>query len=112
MSSVPNRIDTAFARARAERRLALFPYLMAGYPSLDTTKPLIEAAVRAGADGLEIGVPFSDPLADGATIQRAGEVALANGSSLAWTLEQIDQVRSRVNAALLLMTYYNPVHHY
>src|SRR5437016_198383 len=98
MTSVPNRIDGAFAKARAENRLALFPYLMAGYPTLDATVPLIEAAVGAGADGLEIGVPFSDPLADGATIQRAGEVALANGSSLAWTLEQVRRVRSRVDA--------------
>jgi tryptophan synthase alpha chain len=107
-----NRIDTAFERARAEGRVGLFPYLTAGYPALDATERLAEAAVKAGADGLEFGVAFSDPLADGATMQRASEVALANGASLAWTLERVQRLRSRLDVPLVLMTYYNPVHHY
>jgi hypothetical protein len=107
-----NRIDTAFERARAEGRVGLFPYLTAGYPALDATERLAETAVESGADGLEFGVPFSDPLADGATMQRASEVALANGASLAWTLERVQRLRSRLDVPLVLMTYYNPVHHY
>jgi tryptophan synthase alpha chain len=112
MSAGPNRIDTAFERIRAAGRVGLFPYLTAGYPALDATERLAEAVIRAGADGLEFGVPFSDPLADGATMQRASEVALANGASLAWTLERVDHLRGRLDVPLVLMTYYNPVHHY
>jgi tryptophan synthase alpha chain len=107
-----NRIDSAFERVRADGRVGLFPYLTAGYPSLDATERLAVAMVESGADGLEFGVPFSDPLANGATIQRASEVALANGASLAWTLERVQNLRTRLDVPLVLMTYYNPVHHY
>src|SRR5437868_1838628 len=88
-----NRIDAAFDRVRVEGRIGLFPYLTAGYPVLDATERLAAAAVRSGADGLELGVPFSDPLADGATLQRASERALANGASLPWTLELVQRLR-------------------
>lgn len=107
-----NHIDAAFQRLRASGRLGLFPYLTAGFPALDVSGALAVAAIEAGADGLELGVPFSDPLADGATLQRASEVALENGASLAWTLELARGVRERADAPLLLMTYYNPVHHF
>jgi tryptophan synthase alpha chain len=107
-----NRIDSTFESVRAERRLALFPYLMAGFPTLDATERLAAVALESGADGLELGVPFSDPLADGATIQRAGEVALRNGASLAWSMDVATRLRAKLAAPLILMTYYNPIHHY
>ena len=66
--------------------MGLFPYLTAGFPALGATEPLALAAIEAGADGLELGVPFSDPLADGATMQHASEIALRNGASLSWTI--------------------------
>lgn len=107
-----NRIDVTFRALRATGRMALLPYLTAGYPTLDATERLALAAFRAGADGIELGVPFSDPLADGATLQHASEVALRNGASLAWTLGIAARLRRQVEAPLILMTYYNPVHRY
>ncbi|MEA2639931.1 MAG: tryptophan synthase alpha chain [Chloroflexota bacterium] len=107
-----NRIDETFARLRANDQMGLFPYLTAGFPDLDATEPLAIAAIEAGADGLELGVPFSDPLADGATMQHASEIALRNGASLSWTIELTRRLRARTNAPLNLMTYYNPVFHY
>ena len=85
---------------------------MAGFPTLDATERLAHAAVEAGADGLELGMPFSDPLADGTTIQRAGEVALRNGISLAWTIDLAARLRARLSVPLIVMTYYNPIHRY
>jgi tryptophan synthase alpha chain len=92
--------------------MGLFPYLTAGFPALDATETLAVAAVEAGADGLELGIPFSDPLADGTTMQRASEVALANGASLSWTLGLTRRLRARIDVPLTLMTCYNPVHCY
>jgi len=107
-----NRIDRTFEALAAAGRIGLFPYLIAGFPSLDATERLAVATVEAGADGLELGVPFSDPLADGTTIQRAGEVALRNGASLTWTVELANRLRARLDVPLILMTYYNPIHRY
>jgi tryptophan synthase alpha chain len=107
-----NRIDAAFERLKADGRLGLFPYLMTGFPTLDATMGLAEAAVEAGADGLELGVPFSDPLADGTTIQRAGEVALRNGATLAYSIELVARLRAHLSIPLILMTYFNPIHRY
>ncbi len=107
-----NRIDTAFAALRAAGRVGLFPYLTAGYPTLAATEELAMTAVEAGADGLELGVPFSDPLADGTTLQRASEVALRGGASLTWALGLAARLRRRTPAPLIGMTYYNPVHRY
>jgi tryptophan synthase alpha chain len=111
-SALPNRIDATFAELRRAGRVGLFPYLTAGFPALDATERLTLAAVEAGADGLELGIPFSDPLADGATLQHASEVALTNGASLAWALGLTRRLRARVDVPLILMTYYNPVHRY
>jgi tryptophan synthase alpha chain len=107
-----NRIDRVFLDARAEGRLGLFPYLTAGYPELDATEPLALATFAAGADGIELGVPFSDPIADGATMQRAGEVALRNGASLAWTLDLAAKLREQADGAIAIMSYFNPIHHF
>ncbi len=104
-----SRIAATFARLQAQRRTALMPYLMVGYPERDSALELAPALEAAGADLFEIGVPFSDPLADGATIQRAAETALANGVRLAFCLETIATLRARGLAApLVLMGYFNP----
>ncbi len=105
-----NRIDLKFQALKAEGRLGLFPYLTMGFPALELSEPLALAALEAGADGLELGIPFSDPVADGVTLQRASEKALANGVTPSWTLELAARLRARTDAPLLAMTYYNPVY--
>ena len=103
------RIERAFLRARAEQRMAVAVYLTVGYPDLDSSVALARAALDGGADVIELGVPFSDPLADGATVQRASEAALRNGVTLARCIETGAQVaREPVDAAVLLMGYTNP----
>ncbi len=106
------RIEATFTRLRAEGGRALIPYLTAGDPDLSTTGRLVEEAAVRGADLIELGLPFSDPLADGPTIQRAGTRALAAGASLARVLDLASSLRRRVPAPLLLMTYLNPLHRY
>lgn len=103
------RIDAAFARARAEGRICLIPYVMAGYPDAAASEALALGLARAGADVLEIGVPFSDPLADGATIQHAGQVALNGGMTPGGALELAEKIHRQVATPLVLMGYYNPV---
>ncbi|MFT4249140.1 MAG: tryptophan synthase subunit alpha [Pseudomonas sp.] len=104
------RIETVFQRLRGESRKALIPFITAGDPSLEATVPLMHALVRAGADVIELGVPFSDPMADGPTIQRSSERALARGAGLAYVLEAVQEFR-REDAAtpVVLMGYLNPV---
>jgi tryptophan synthase alpha chain len=103
------RIQAAFARARAEDRAAFMPYYMAGYPDVATSFEVMMALAAAGADMIEVGVPFSDPLADGPTIQAAAQVALTHGVSPAGVLHLIYQLRQRgVTIPCNLMGYYNP----
>jgi tryptophan synthase alpha chain len=105
-----SRIGKTFDRLRRAGRAALMPYLAMGYPQRDSALSLVPAAVAAGADLVELGVPFSDPLADGATIQAASQQALANGMSLALCLEQAATLRAKgVAVPLVLMSYYNPI---
>jgi tryptophan synthase alpha chain len=103
------RIGDRFARRRAEERPAFVPFLTAGDPSLDRT---VDAAVeleKAGADVLELGVPFSDPLADGPVIQRSSERALARGVTLEAVLGVVRRIRQKSELPLLLFSYYNPL---
>ncbi|HEV8228885.1 MAG TPA: tryptophan synthase subunit alpha [Candidatus Limnocylindria bacterium] len=102
------RLERAFAGARAERRLAIVIYLTVGYPDRASTAPLLRAALDGGADILELGVPFSDPLADGTTVQRAGEVALRQGVTLADCIAEAAAVIRERDCAALLMGYTNP----
>ncbi len=102
------RIARAFARATSEHRLAVAIYLTVGYPDRALTGALLRAALDGGADVLELGVPFSDPLADGATVQRASEAALANGITVADCLTEARSVVADRDAAVLLMGYANP----
>ena len=104
-----SRIAEAFERARGEKRSAFIPFITAGDPSPTSTVPLCEALSRAGADIIELGVPFSDPLADGPTIQKASQRALEQGVGLARSLELAAATRARVATALVLFTYYNPI---
>ena len=106
------RIGERFARRRAERKPAFVAFLTAGDPSLDATVDAAVALDRAGADVLELGVPFSDPLADGPVIQRASERALARGVTLPRVLETVPRIRERSGLPLLLFSYYNPLLQY
>ncbi len=102
-------IAQTFARLKAEGRGALMPYLMVGYPEKDSLETLAPALEAAGADLFEIGVPFSDPLADGATIQRASEQALRNGVNVAFAIASVAKLRAiGVKVPLVMMGYYNP----
>ena len=105
-----NRIDAKFARLQAAGRKALVPFVTAGDPSLEATIPAMHALVEAGADLLELGVPFSDPMADGPVIQRSSERALARGAGLAYVLGCVRTFRERDAATpVVLMGYLNPV---
>jgi tryptophan synthase alpha chain len=105
-----SRLEATFARLRERGERALMPYFMAGDPSLAETRRLVAAAERAGADVIELGAPFSDPIADGPVIQRAGTRALAAGASLPRVLELVAGLRADgVRLPIALMTYYNPV---
>jgi tryptophan synthase alpha chain len=104
-----SRISETLAQIKSRGRFALMPYLMAGFPERDSLLELAPALEAAGADLFEIGVPFSDPLADGATVQRAGQRALENGVRLSLCIEMVAALRARgVVAPLVLMGYYNP----
>jgi tryptophan synthase alpha chain len=101
------RIAEAFRRAIAEGRAALMPYMMAGFPDRETSLAVAEAYVEGGADLIELGVPFSDPLADGPTIHAAATTALANGATMDGALEVCGSVAERV--PVVLMTYSNMI---
>ena len=102
-------ITETFARIRAEKRSGLVTYTTAGDPDLARSGDILQALDRAGADVIEVGVPFSDPLADGPVIQRATERALAAGGSLRATLALIKMIRPRVAAPIVLFSYANPL---
>jgi tryptophan synthase alpha chain len=104
-----SRIAPTFARLKAEHRLALIAYLTVGYPRLDVTPSLVEAAAQSGADAIELGIPFSDPLADGRTIQAASHVALTGGMTVKRALEAAAAARKKTDVPLLFMTYLNPI---
>lgn len=104
-----SRIAETFARLRAADRTGLITYVTAGDPSLERTRDLLPVLARAGADVIELGVPFSDPLADGPVIQRATERALAAGTTLDGVLDLVAGVRASLATPLVLFTYANPV---
>jgi tryptophan synthase alpha chain len=104
-----SRLDVTFAGLRARGARALIPYFTAGDPSLAATADLMLEASRQGADVIELGVPFSDPLADGPVIQRATQRALAAGVTLPRVLEMVRELRSDLTTPLVFMIYYNPI---
>ena len=104
-----NRLKAALERAHVEQRSALIVYLCAGDPDLDTTAELLLACAAAGADVIELGMPFSDPTADGPVIQRASERALRSGTTLRGVLALVERVRKHSQVAIALFGYYNPI---
>lgn len=107
-----NRIDACFARLRQKDEKALITYLMAGDPDLKATRELVLSLERGGADIVELGIPFSDPLADGPVIQTASQRALAEGVNPQQVIQMVAEVRSSSDIPIALMTYYNPVFRY
>ncbi len=107
-----SRIPAAFRRLKKNNEAALVPYLTVGYPSIEATRTLLPVIARQGADLIELGVPFSDPLADGATIQRASQAALEAGITLSDCLQVAAEARRSNEVPLLMMSYFNPIHKY
>src|SRR6266540_1687524 len=107
-----SRISQTFEHLQKTHERALIPYVTAGDPDLEMTKTLVREMVRRGGDIIEIGVPFSDPLADGPIIQRASQRALQRGTTLRKILQTVSELRHEVDVPLVLMTYYNPVLRY
>ena len=105
-----NRLDSTFRRLKTEGRKALITYLMAGDPSLAETEQLVLELEKAGADVIELGVPFSDSIADGPVIQQAAERALRSGTTLRAVLSMVRRVRARSGVPLVFMAYYNSIH--
>ena len=108
-----SRIQTTFSRLKAQGRTALIPYVMAGFPFADITPDLMRGMVKAGADVIELGIPFSDPSADGPVIQKAGEKALSLGVGLRSVLDMVQSFRlHNTTTPVVLMGYANPVERY
>ena len=107
--TLASRIPAAFERARAEKRTGLITYVTAGDPDMVRSADILYGLDRAGADVLEVGIPFSEPLADGPVIQRATERALAGGATAAGVLDLVSRVRRAVKAPIVLFTYANPL---
>ncbi len=109
MTSTATRISRRFDALRRSGELGLVAYVTAGDPTLDTTEAIVPALAEAGADVIELGIPFSDPIADGPVIQRASERALRSGTTLAGVLGLVHKIRQRSDVPLVLFSYYNPV---
>ena len=106
-----SRIDTTFARLRAENRKAFVAYIMAGDPDRETSSRVLAGLPGAGVDIVELGIPFTDPMADGPTIEAAGHRALAAGGSVTQTLDMVREFRKTDNETpIVLMGYYNPIY--
>lgn len=111
-NNLPLSISETFARCRQEKRKALMPYLTAGYPSEKIFVKLLKEVIKNGADMVEIGVPFSDPLADGKTIQGSSQIALDNGININKIFKLLGELEDKYNVPLIIMGYYNPILQY
>src|SRR5450759_3800339 len=107
-----SRIQATFEQLAKKRRKALIPFVTAGDPEPGMTVPLMHALVEAGADVLELGVPFSDPIADGPVIQRASDRALRAGTNVARVLDIATEIRKQSDIPIILFSYLNPLLHY
>ena len=105
-------LGARFAAWRSSHHKALVPYITAGYPTAQHTLDLMHSCARAGADVIELGVPFSDPVADGPTIQRASQIALEHNTTLEWVLETLSAFRATSDTAVVIFSYLNPVFSY
>jgi tryptophan synthase alpha chain len=108
-SPTPRRIAERFAKLSAAGELGIVAYITAGDPSLEASEKIVLAAAEAGADVIELGVPFSDPVADGPVIQRASDRALRGGATLAGVLDLVTRLRRRTQVPLVLFSYFNPI---
>jgi tryptophan synthase alpha chain len=108
-TAIDTRISRKFHALSEAGELGLVAYITAGDPSLDATEKIVLAAADAGADVIELGVPFSDPVADGPTIQRASERALASGTTLAGVLDIVRRIRAKSEVPIVLFSYFNPM---
>ena len=104
-----NRITRLFS---SDKKDILSIYFTAGYPELEATVTIIEACERSGVDLVEIGIPFSDPVADGPTIQKSNKIALDNGMSVQRLFDQLENIRNKITIPIIIMTYFNPVYRY
>jgi tryptophan synthase alpha chain len=104
-----SKITAGFEKASEENRAAYIPFIMAGFPDEETFIGLLKSLDNCGADVIEVGIPFSDPLADGPIIQKAGKIALENGSSLEKTLSALNSIQYEIQSPVVLMSYWNPI---
>lgn len=107
-----NRIDQLFQKTKANKTAAFISYLVAGDPDLDTTVELVKTLEQAGSDLIELGVPFSDPLADGLVNQLGAQRALESGTTLPGILRAVEKIRTFSQIPIVLFTYFNPIFHY
>jgi tryptophan synthase alpha chain len=112
LTTSSDSLTARFNALRKEKRYALIPYLTAGYPERAATQELLRSLVRAGADIIELGVPFSDPVADGPTIQRSSQIALEQGVTLRWCLAQLREFRREQATPVIIFSYLNPILRY
>jgi len=112
MAAGKHRIAARFRELRARNEAALIPFVVAGDPNLDRTRELVLEFARRGADIIELGVPFSDPMADGPANQRAAQRGLKSGASLAAILAMVSELRKETEIPLILFGYFNPIFHY
>ena len=105
-----NNIAKSIHNSNKKGRIALIPFITIGFPTIDSTVPIVKKLEQNGADVIELGIPFSDPLAEGLTIQRSSQIALQNGVNLNKCLEIVKKIRSEgVKTPLVCMGYYNPI---
>src|SRR5687768_2666171 len=107
-----SRISQTFARSRSAKRRGFIPFVSAGDPDLETSKQIVLALARNGADIIELGVPFSDPMADGPTIQASSQRALDQGVQLSDILQMVREVRQEIETPIVLFSYLNPLYRY
>ncbi|MDI6785492.1 MAG: tryptophan synthase subunit alpha [bacterium] len=107
-----NRITEKFEKLKSIKKRAFIPYITVGFPDLNLTYDIVLKLVESGADIIELGVPFSDPLADGPTIQKSSQKALESGTNLIKVFELAEKLKNVVNIPLVLMSYYNPIYRY
>lgn len=107
---MPNRIEARFEELKERKQKALIPFITAGHPNLEMSEALVLALEQAGADLIELGVPFSDPMADGPVIQAASEHALAQGVTLRKVLKLVEKIRKKSDIPIILMGYANPIY--
>jgi len=107
-----NRIDLTFRKLKKERRKAFIPYVTGGDPNLYVSKKIVDVLIRSGADIIEIGIPFSDPMADGPIIQRAIARALSGGATSRKIFNMVRKIRKNSDTPIVFMTYYNIIYNY